>query len=395
MKRLIVLACIMVFCALRIPVVAQQNQLCQGHFWTEDEAVEKMKEMASSWDDLQSWTDRADMIREGMLNGMEFARLAGFEGDFRPVIHSTRVMDGYIIENISIMSFPGFYISGNLYRPEGSALSHPAILCPHGHRPEGRFHENMQYLCATLARMGALVFTYDMVGYGEMMQVKNKMPIALLLQTWDSRRVLDYLLSRPDVDPWRIGMTGESSGGSQTFILTAIDPRIRVSVPVVQVSAHFFGGCVCESGMPIHRSGLHQTNNVEIAALCAPRPLQLISDGGDWTRNTPVVEFPYVRSVYEVYGRTDLTENDHFADEKHDYGISKRLAAYRFLAKHLALDNSRIPEDFTEEEGHVRLLTREELSAYDERHPLPADALQGDDAVIMRLFPDKPELPVR
>jgi len=392
MNRSVILFCILIFSPYKLTVFAQQSMLCQGRYWTEEEAVVQMKEMASSWDDLPSWTARAAMIKEGMLRGMEFNRLSGFGGDFRPVIHSTRIMDGYIVENISILSFPGFYISGNLYRPEGTPPACPAILCPHGHRDEGRFHENMQYLCATLARMGAIVFTYDMVGYGEMLQVHNKMPVALLLQTWDSRRVLDYLLSRPGVDPDRIGMTGESSGGSQTFILTAIDPRIRVSVPVVQVSAHFFGGCVCESGMPIHKSEHHQTNNVEIAALCAPRPMLLISDGGDWTSNTPNVEFPYVRSVYRVYGKEDLAENVHLADEKHDYGISKRLAAYHFLAKHLFLNSSVIPKDLDDEATHVTLLTKEELSVYDERHPLPADALQGDSAVIMKLFPDKPEL---
>jgi len=148
-----------------------------------------------------------------------------------------------IVENIYIESFPGFYITGNLYRPVHAKEKNPAILSPHGHFQDGRFEEDVQYRCAVLARMGAIVFAYDMVGYGDSHQVdSHTIPIALLLQTWNSKRVLEYLLSRSDVDGERIGMTGGSGGGTQTFMLTAIDDRIRVSVPAIQVSAHFSEG---------------------------------------------------------------------------------------------------------------------------------------------------------
>ena len=378
MKKLVAV----IFLSISISSFSQDGMLCVGHYWTEGEANLVMKKFASEWNGLEAWEKRAERIKQGIIEGMQLDKMPEIEGNFNPIIHSTKEMDGYIVENIAIESFPGFYITGNLYRPTTKKDKYAAILSPHGHLKNKRFTYYMQKRCAVLARMGAIVFAYDMVGYGENDQVNHKMPIALLLQTWNSKRVLDYLLSRPDVDSERIGMTGGSGGGTQTFVLTAIDDRIKVSAPVVQVSAHFFGGCVCESGMPIHKSEDHQTNNVEIAALCAPRPLLLVSDGNDWTRNTPRIEYPYIQKVYALYNAEHKVENVHLPLEKHDYGFSKRAAAYNFFSHHLKLSSGNVPYDDGYKEDFVKILPPEELKVFTGEHPRPANALQGDDAVM-------------
>ncbi|WP_282159689.1 alpha/beta hydrolase family protein [Ulvibacterium marinum] len=361
-----------------LSAIAQEDQLCVGHYWTPDQANLKMKEFASQWSDLKSWEERAATIKEGIKSGMQWEKMPEITGNFNPVIHSKREMDGYIVENIAIESFPGFYITGNLYRPSTGDGKFAAILSPHGHLPDKRLREDVQTRAAVFARMGSVVFAYDMLGFSESKQVEHTIPIALALQTYNSKRVLDYLLSRDDVDVNRIGMTGGSGGATQTFMLAALDNRIKVVAPVVQVSAHFFGGCVCESGMPVHKGENHQTNNVEIAALAAPRPLLLVSNGADWTRNTPIIEYPYIQKVYALYDAEHKVENVHLPSEKHDYGYSKRTAVYNFFGNHLQLNLGAIPYENGYREDFVTLLGKEDLKVFNNEHPMPGNALKGN-----------------
>ena len=377
---------------LKAQVQKTKNQitptLCQENYFTEKEGAEFLTTHTPA--NLSEWKDRSFKILNQLKLGMQLNVLSN-KKPIKAVIHSRQEMDGYTVENVFFESIPGFYVTGNLYRPKKSYDSYAGILCPHGHdnNKEGRFREQTQIRCATLARMGAIVFAWDMVGYGDSKQCSHDVKGVQRLQTINSIHSLDFLLTLPGIDKNRIGITGESGGGTQSFLLSALDHRIKVSVPVVMISAHFFGGCNCESGMPIHKNGNYQTNNVEIAALTAPRPMLMISDGDDWTRNTPNIEFPFMKNIYALYHLENNIENIHLPNDKHDYGKSKRMGMYPFMAKYLNLDLTNI----TDERGDINettslVLPKNSLSAFNDNFPLPQNAILGDEKIsnLIRKF---------
>ena len=247
--------------------------------------------------------------------------------------------DGYTIEHVVLETLPDFYLCGNLYKPKGKAGPYPAMMCPHGHYPDGRVNVDVQSRCVHWARLGCVVFMYDMVGYNDskafghafLSDRLRRYGLSLpTLQTWNGVRALDWICSLAEVDATRVGCTGSSGGGTQTFLLTAIDRRVTMSAPVVMVSDAFQGGCVCENAAGL-RLG---TDNVEIASLTAPRPMKLVGATGDWTAKTMSNAFPTIRSIYDMIGsRLDLSAD--VFDFPHNYNQTSRNAVYMFLAPRL------------------------------------------------------------
>ncbi len=365
-----------------------KSMLCTGQYQTEKEAVEQLKRFSESYNTVEEWEQRAEIIRQGILTGAELSPLP--ERTHQNIIYrNRREHEGYSVINVAFESFPGVFVTGSLYKPLDIEGKVPAILCPHGHWAKpgdyGRYREDMQKRCAMLAKMGAVVLSYDMVGYGQMREAGwvHRLPKTLKIQLWNSIRGVDFLSNLPEVNTERIAVTGASGGGTQTFLLAAVDDRIAVSVPTVMVSAHMFGGCVGESGMPIHKSKNHETNNVEIAATFAPKPQLLISDGDDWTKNTPNVEYPYIRNVYNLYGKSNLVENVHFAYEVHDYGYSKRKAMYPFMAKHLGLNADEFINAVGEfDESGVVIEEPYKLMVFNSIFPMPVTMVKTNDLAI-------------
>lgn len=347
---------------------------------------------------LDEWNREAERIRRQILVANGLWPMPE-KTDLGAIVHSPIDRGDYIVEHVIFSSQPGVYVTGNLYRPKTITGKVPGILTPHGHWGNGRFYQAgdkeaeyqikqgaeqfqngarfpLQARMAQLARLGCIVFHYDMIGYADSKPLPHRAGFSdanaalwlhnkMGLQTWNSIRALDFLLSLPEVDPERIGVTGASGGGTQTFLLAAIDPRVTVSFPAVMVSTEMQGGCICENADYL-RTGI---NNIAIAALTAPRPMAM-SGANDWTIRIETKGFPELRQVYGLYGAADLVHAKCFPQFEHNYNQVAREMMYDWFNAHLKLGkNSPIQEvDFEP-------LTVEEMTVFNNEHPHPDNAL--------------------
>ena len=276
----------------------------------------------------------------------------------RPVILSkVRRHNGYTTQNICIELTPGQHLFGTIYSPllcqaecgvANPSHHSPLIICPDGHWPM-RYRKDEQQRLGTLARMGAVCVDFDLYGWGESEQEvgaeAHHTSRAHVYQAACGYILLDWMLThRKDIDHQRVGVMGGSGGGTHTVLLSLLDERVTASAPVVHLASHFDGGCPCESGKPVQLSA-GGTCEAELAAVMAPKPMLIVSDGGDWTSSVPTLEFPYLQRIYGFYGAQNQVRNVHLPNDRHDFNEHKRQAVYDFFIDVFGLDRTMLDEE--------------------------------------------------
>ncbi len=316
---------------------------------------------------LKKQLDAQNDTRRPVIEGVTPANLAAYRaatlaklkanlGPFpertplRPRVTGKLARDGYSIEKVIFESRPHYYVTADVYLPSSGTAPFPGVLCPVGHWGSGKYFEDYQRLGVWFARHGFAAIVYDVPGQGERWQYYNAVLNRSLVDpgtseyfvtiehwlsagpnilgadnfgsyiVWDGIRALDYLASRPDVDPKRLACTGVSGGGLQTELLAALDERIKVAIPVC------YGGCAMETPT---RPGL---SPADVDLLIAPRPLLMIEATGD-SRPTVLAKRDRHALIAQVYQRLGAGDKTRFfvAEGPHGYLASMREEATAWI----------------------------------------------------------------
>ncbi len=381
----------------------------------------------------EAWETRAKELRQQMLVSLGMYPMPTL-APMKPVVHSRRELDGYAIEKVYFESLPGLFVTGSLYTPTAplaEGQKRPAVLCPHGHWANGRFyytsdsemkrelangaerfesaaHSPLQARCVQMARMGIVVFHYDMMGNADNLQIsaervhgfgnpkvsnpevaagkwllysttaEGMLQNIMGIQTINSIQSLEFVLQRSDVDPKRISITGASGGGTQTFVASAIEPRFAGAYPVVMVSTSMQGGCTCENAVGLRVN----TGNVELAALTAPRPLG-VNAANDWTKDMAKDGFPELKKLYGLYGVPDAVNLHNATHFGHNYNHVTRVPMYGFMNRlfGLGLEEPILEKDFP-------VLKAADMTVWDEQHPKPQGGIEFEADLLGRWAKD-------
>ncbi|MBR1410852.1 MAG: hypothetical protein IJ580_07125 [Prevotella sp.] len=312
----------------------------------EDEGRMMLDYLSSLYNNKVEWESRRDSLRREVRQRLELDAFLDSCVLGKPLLSKIRKHDGYTTQNICIELTPGQHLFGTIYASTKKG-KHALIVCPDGHWPM-RYRKDEQQRLGTLARMGAVCVDFDLYGWGESEKEvgaeAHHTSRAHVYQAACGYVLLDYMLkNRKDIDPERVGVMGGSGGGTHTVLLSLLDERVTASAPVVHLASHFDGGCPCESGKPVQLAA-GGTCEPELAAVMAPKPMLIVSDGGDWTSSVPTLEFPFLQRIYGFYDAKDKVRNVHLPNERHDFKENKRQAVYEFFADVFGLDRQMLDE---------------------------------------------------
>jgi dienelactone hydrolase len=297
---------------------------------------------------LAEWQKRRDDLRKKMFTAM--GPMPDKSSELSPRIVSTLKRKGYRIENVLFQSRPDGWVTANAYVPEGVKGKVPGVLVVHGHWPGARRDPVVQARCLGLVQLGYFVLAVDAFGAGERHPAGKGYHGALLgatlwpagqsllgLQVYDNRRAVDYLVSRPEVDGRRLGITGASGGGNQTMYAGALDERFSAVVPVCSVGTYQAylkaACCVCE----VLPGALRFTEEGDVLGLVAPRALLVINatrDAFQFSVGEAKKSLERARAIFKLHGQEEKVRHDTF-ESPHDYNQAMREAMYGWMTRWL------------------------------------------------------------
>jgi cephalosporin-C deacetylase-like acetyl esterase len=335
--------------AIKDPLLRWMNNIAQGQLQARQRLIDQIHTVAEA-------EQRKQVVRGKLLELL--GGLPDYDGPLDAKVTGEIKADGYTIEKVLFQSLPNFYVTGDLYRPNQPGR-YPAILFQSGHTQEGK--PEPQRAAANLALKGFVVFATDPIGQGEREQSYDSVLSGALAGwsvpehiqagaqslmigeglgrffVWDAKRAIDYLVSRPDVDPERLGAAGCSGGGALTTFIGALDPRLKAVVPACYPNSYqlLFAGPDPDTEMTFPQflsSGLDVADFVEVSA---PTPWLIQETQQDYFSPAGArMVFEEARRWYGIYGAEDKI--DFFVGPgPHGTPLVSREAVYKWMIRWL------------------------------------------------------------
>ena len=348
-----------------------------GYYDVECQLPEYLKNMAKKYFEMEELekskistieehTTRIDRIRKQFIDAI--GGLPAEKTPLNAVCTGILKHPGYEIRKIVLESLPGFYVTANLYMPEGRKDKCPGILFGCGHSAIGKAAQTYQEVCIQLVRNGFVVLNAEPIGQGERIQYEDTKELHPSVWgtyehsysglqcnltggniaryfIWDMIRAMDYLVSLPEVDPERIGMTGNSGGGMQTAYMMLIDSRIKAAAPSCYINSrenYMKTGQAHDSEQNIFGSIANGINYDDFIAAFAPKPVLLNCAKYDFfCIEGALKSFNRAKRVYKLFNRENMVDIC-ISESVHGYSATLRNAAVKFFIKHLKGEDIRM-----------------------------------------------------